>query len=645
MNQLENSDLDFPEAAWAFVASPDGQSAKAFSQLLACLRQGIETKQYDRTAVALKTATLPALGYTQAQSLYQIRRTLRGKIKSSRQIKIAVLGSFTTKQLVALLDLFLFAQGLEASFYEGEFGTFRQDIIDVDSELYRFAPQVLFLATSWRDLGARPHPASNVVDADAIVSSEFQQWANLWRMANQRAGCQIIQNNFVSPPQRAFANHEMRQRGSAGRFVLEMNRVFADSAPAYVTIHDADHLAASAGRLRWEDPRFFHQAKMPCNPECLVEYAHSVASLIAAQSGLTKKCLVLDLDNTLWGGVIGDDGLGGIRLGQGDAEGEAFLDFQRYVLEIRKRGILIAVCSKNTESVAMEVFDQHSEMVLRRSDISCFAINWDDKAANLRRIAAELNIGLDSLVFVDDNPAERAIVRQLVPEVAVPELPEDVSGYVHAIDQQRYFQVIAIAGEDFQRTDYYKADSMRRELETSATDMESYHASLRMVGRIEPISAATLERAAQLTQRSNQFNLTTRRRSASELSAIMADPAWITRTVSLADRFGDNGLISVLLAEFSADALEIDTWLMSCRVLKRGVESFLLNHLCEVALAKGLPKIRGSYLPSPKNALVKDHFAGLGFKQTGALENGQTTWELSVIDFLPLRTFIQQKPG
>ena len=303
-----------------------------------------------------------------------------------------------------------------------------------------------------------------------------------------------------------------------------MNRTLAERAPAYVTIHDADHLAASAGRWRWADERFFHHAKLPCAPECLVDYAHSVGSLVAAQTGVGKKCLVLDLDNTLWGGVIGDDGLGGIKLGQGEGEGEAFLSFQRYVKSLKSRGVILAVCSKNEDHIAREAFEKHPEMVLRLEDISCFVANWVDKATNLRTIAQRLNIGLNSLVFVDDNPVERAIVRQLVPEVAVPEMPSDPTGYVRALERHRYFQVVSLNAEDYQRTEMYRANSAREEAETSAGTVEDFLRSLEMTARTGPIDKASLERSVQLINRSNQFNLTTRRYAVAEVVAMRRIP-------------------------------------------------------------------------------------------------------------------------
>jgi FkbH-like protein len=338
----------------------------------------------------------------------------------------------------------------------------------------------------------------------------------------------------------------------------------------------------------------------------------------------------LDLDNTCWGGVIGDDGLGGIRLGQGDAEGEAFVAFQQYAKALKQRGVLLAVCSKNEEHIAKEVFEKHTEMVLRLDDVSCFMANWTDKAANLREIARRLNIGLNSLVFIDDNPAERALVRQLVPEVAVPELPEDPAGYIQAIEAYRYFQTLAIGKEDLQRADYYRANAERAQAFTGSANVEEYLRSLAMVARIGPITPMSLERSAQLINKSNQFNLTTQRRSAAEVLALMGDSEWLTRTVSLVDRFGDNGLISVLLAKVEGDALVIDTWLMSCRVLKRGVESLLNNNICRWAAERGLRRICGEYIATAKNDLVREHYAGLGYAKIADDGNGHTRWEMQL---------------
>lgn len=589
----------------------------------------------------------PGLDYTTANLLHGQLGQLRNKIEfKERKTKVALLGSFTTKPLANLLDLFLFSRAVRLDLYEADYGTFRQEILDPDSGLHRFRPEFLILATTWRDLGRRPDLSDDREAVEQKVEAEFADWESLWRAA-RGLGCQLIQNNFDAPPWRVLGNLEPRHPAGFSRFIERVNRKMQDAAPPSVTIHDIDYLAAAWGRWQWGDERYFFHAKLPCSPEHLVDYAHSLASLIFAKIGLGKKCLVLDLDNTLWGGVIGDDGLGGIRIGQGDAESEAFAAFQHYVLALQRRGVILAVCSKNTESIAREVFEKHPEMVLRLDDFSCFIANWDDKATNVGRIAERLNIGLDSFVFVDDNPVERSIIRRLRPEVAVPEMPEDPAYFVSALERHRYFQTTVISSEDLERTAFYRAEQARQAVELTADDLEGFLRSLNLVGRIAPINVATLERSVQLIHRSNQFNVTTRRHGAAEVQAMMDNPAWLALSVSLKDRFGDNGLIAVLMAEAvnAERSLFIDTWLMSCRVLKRGVEQYMLNRLVELAEGRGLDRLVATYIPTAKNGMVKDFFADLGFTLIDQQNDGQTRWELPLgVRWRPLTHFITEQP-
>jgi FkbH-like protein len=634
--------IDFVERFTASAAEDHRAGAELSSWIKAEIKKG----NFEELAKVFPRLVIPGLDYTTATSLCRPLKQLRQKVRfDERAPRVAVLGSFTTGQLVALLDLYLSAERVGAEIYEADYGTLRQELLDSESGLYSFQPDFVIVATTWRDLGHRPELTDTRAEVRVKVDAEVADWMALWRAAQERLGCQIIQNNFDAPPWRTLGNLESRHSGGFARFIALVNQALEESAPSFVTIHDVDHLAASWGRWEWGDERFYHHAKLPCSPEHLVDYAHSLASLILAQLGLGKKCLVLDLDNTLWGGVIGDDGLGGIRLGQGEPEGEAFLAFQRYVKGLRQRGVILAVCSKNFDAIAREVFEKHPEMVLRLDDISCFVVNWDDKATNLGRIAHELNIGMNSLVFVDDNPAERSIVRRLCPEIAVPEMPADPAYYIRALDKHRYFQALTVSAEDLQRTNFYRADASRQQLETTAADLDSFLKSLELVARIEPIGAVSMERSVQLINRSNQFNLTTRRRSNGELLAMLNEPTWLTLTTSLQDRFGDNGLISVVLAKVDGDALVIDTWVMSCRVLKRGVEQLLLNRLVACARERGLTRLLGEFMPTPKNALVRDHFAGLGFSNAGSDDSGFTRWELRLDDaWQPLSHFIREVP-
>jgi len=626
-----------------FLAAAAGERGIAFKQLLTQLKLAVKDDQLDAAAAALRRATLPSLDYTSARSLHGVLKRVRsGTRRASPPVRLAILSGFSSKHLTELLELFLFAAGLEVEIYEADYGVFRQEILDPDSHLHAFSPKLLYLATGWRDLANRPEIGASAQQVRELVDREFEEWSRLWQTAHDTMTSQIVQNNFDLPPWRILGNHEMRHPSSLGRFISLVNQSFFEQASPYVTIHDVDHLAASAGRWSWGDERYFHHAKIPCAPEYLVDYAHSAASVISSLLGKAKKCLVLDLDNTLWGGVIGDDGLGGIRLGQGDGEAEAFQDFQRYAKGLQSRGVILAVCSKNDERTAREPFEKHSEMILRLDDISCFVANWDDKALNLRLIAEQLNIGLDSLVFVDDNPAERAIVRRFVPEVGVPEIPADPADFVRVLESHRYFQIASLGKEDLQRTDYYRANVARLQVRQSATDIDSFLASLQMVARIAPIESVTLERSTQLINKSNQFNLTTRRYSSAEVQAMAQDPGWITRTVSLADRFGDNGLISVLLARIEGDVVDIDTWLMSCRVLKRGVEDLLLNDLCAAAIGRGARTVRGEFIPTARNALAREHYQHLGFVRIRD-DNEHTWWELKLVeDWKPRTHHIQE---
>lgn len=620
--------------------TPEG--AAATRRLLAGLRAALDAGAAARVAAVIRRAATPELDYSTATALLRLKKRCGPDAAAGRTVRLAVLGSSTQDQLTQLIDLFLFAAGFTADIYQAEYGVFRQEILDPASRLHDFRPSIVLIATTFRDIARRPAVTDDREQVAATLAAETAEWAHLWQTVHDRLGCAVVQNNFDAPPWRHLGNHEMRHPAGFARFVAALNLEFVTHAPPYVTIHDLDALAAAAGRWTWGDDRFFLQAKIPCAPELLVDYAHSLASLITASLGASKKCLVLDLDNTLWGGVVGDDGLGGLRLGQGDAEGEAFLAWQRYVRALRDRGVLLAVCSKNTDRIAREVFERHTEMVLRLPDISTFVANWDDKARNIRTIARDLNIGLDSLVFVDDNPAERALVRRFLPEVAVPEVGTDPLDFIRVLEQHRYFQLTSLGREDFQRTEYYRANDARKEAASATGGVDEFLRAAAMRSVVGPIVADTLARAAQLINKSNQWNLTTRRRTAAEVLALTADPAWLTRTFTLTDRFGDNGLICVVLARVAGAALEIDTWLMSCRVLKRGVEALVLNHLCGLANRHGLEFVRGEFLPTAKNDLVRDHYRDMGFRRTAGDDTGGSAWELELVDFQPRPHFIEE---
>jgi FkbH-like protein len=407
-----------------------------------------------------------------------------------------------------------------------------------------------------------------------------------------------------------------------------------------------DTAAARDGLAAWHDPALWHRSKQEITPAAAPAFGELAARLLAAAQGRSAKCLVLDLDNTIWGGVVGDDGLAGIALGQGSALGEGFLAVQAYAKALAARGIILAVCSKNDEANAWEPFDKHPEMLLRRADIASFKANWQDKAANLRAIAAELNIGLDSLVFLDDNPFERNQVRAELPQVAVPEVPDDPALVPAVLADAGYFESLAITAEDRERAAQYQANRARESFAATASDMPAYLRSLEMRLHWRRFDPVDLTRTTQLINKTNQFNLTTRRYSEAEVQAVITDPAALGLTFRLTDRFGDNGIIGIIVAHLQPDGdAVIDTWLMSCRVLGRGVEVTMLNILAAQAAALGAARLIGDYRPTAKNAMVRDHYEKLGFSPLSREPDGASRATLSLRDYTPLESFIALVQG
>ena len=582
---------------------------------------------------AIRGLADPTLDYNAAQKLLRLHRRIvaAGALGRSRSAaKFAILGNLATTPLAGFVELFLFERGVDAEFVETDYGSMDQQILDAGSALRAARPAYVWLACDYRELAHVPLAGVDAEAAARALSDEIGVWKTRWQKLHDELGCQVVQNNFAPPPWRTLGNHELSHTGSPARFVKQLNAALMEAAPEYVTIHDVEWLAARAGQEKWDAGRYYHHAKLPSMPDALVDYAHSAASLIAAHRGRSKKCLVLDLDGTLWGGIAAEDGLGGIRLGQGDADSEAFIELQRYVLALRERGVILAVCSANDEAVAREPFEKHPETVLRMDDFACFVANWKDKATNVRAIADTLDIGLDAMVFLDDTPAERSLVRRCVSEVAAPEIDGDPLDSIDVLERNRFFQVVSLAPEDERRTEMYLANAERAQARDVAPSLGAFLESLDMTARVAPIGEENLQRAAQLINKSNQFNLTNRRRSAAEVRAAASEDEWITLTMSLTDRFGDNGLISALLARVEERALTIDTWVMSCRVLRRGAEEQLMNHLFDVARSRGLEVLRGEYVPSEKNAMVAELYPRLGFTDRQETKGGGHMWQLAV---------------
>jgi len=453
-----------------------------------------------------------------------------------------------------------------------------------------------------------------------------------------------LSSNYVMPYERLFGNYDLKHAGSWYDTVGEINRriVLGARERNNVLVNDVDALASWYGRRTWYDERFWDLAKSFCATEHLPAVAQNITDISLAARGQTVKCIVLDLDNTLWGGVIGDDGVDGIRL-SAHGDGEAFHRFQSFLLGLKKRGILLCVCSKNEHAAAIKPFEEHPDMVLRKEDITIFVANWENKAENIKRIRESLEIGYDSMVFLDDNPFERNSVRGILPDVIVPELPEDPADYTRALSELNLFETTAVSAEDSARADLYRAEFERRSVASTFSNFDEYLASLDMRIDVERFEPSRLGRISQLLQRSNQFNLTTHRYNEGECEAMMRDAGCIPLYGSLRDRFGDHGLISVIVARPDSfkSTLEITDWLMSCRVLARGVEEYLMNHVVQEAMRLNLEVVTGSYIPTAKNAMVKEFFARFGFEKSEERSGGSTRWRLRVADYQFRKTFIQ----
>ncbi len=526
-----------------------------------------------------------------------------------RKAKVALLGSYTTTQFGAMLCFAASRFGIAVDLYESHYGQFQQEIIDPASGLYAFRPEIVLLAVHEKDL--RLPEYSQHPEAD--IRQEVGRWTALWKMVEERSGARVIQHNFALPCEIPAGHLATRLSGSRYMMAQAVNAGLGRAAANSVSLVDCERLSAYIGKQRWCDPRYWNLSKQAVALEAVPLLARHTAAVMAAALGASRKCLVLDLDNTLWGGVIAEDGLAGIRLGNG-VEGEAFVAFQEYLLRLKEKGVILVVCSKNNHADAIQPFEKHSEMRLKLGDIALFLANWESKPDNIRRIAKTLQIGLDSLVFVDDNPVEREIVRKFLPEVDVIPLPEDPSYYLRALSQYLLLETSAFTAEDSQRTDQYRARAQILELETSAGSIEDFYRGLQMQAIVAPFDAEQLPRIAQLIGKTNQFNLTTRRHGMAQLEECMQDAHCVHLALRLRDRYADHGLVSLMIARQQGAVLDIDTWLMSCRVIGRTVERTMLAHLCRRAAQLGCATLQGTYVPTEKNAMAADAYAKCGFE-------------------------------
>ena len=544
----------------------------------------------------------------------------------AKPVRIAILGGYTTQPIRAAIQGILLAEGFWAEIYEAEFNTYKMEVVDASSGLYKFKPEFVLFALGSCNLPFLDRLGPGEKPAEAFLT----ELRGLWDLVKSRTGATILQHNFEFLDENSLGRLEAQYGWSSRGQIQELNAGLDSGA----RVIDVAGLADQIGSYRWLEPRWYHFGKYGFNPEFTADYARLFAGTFRALQGKAKKCLVTDLDNTLWGGVIGDEGVHGIRLGQGSPEGEAFLAFGRYLKRLKNRGVLLAVSSKNDPAVAREVFETHAEVPLKMNDFAAFHCSWDTKGAAMANIAKELNIGIDSLVFVDDNPAECAQVRAALPEVTVVELGADPAQYVRRLDKLRLFDQLELTKEDLERSDSYVAIRQIEGLKNSFSNPGDFLRDLAMASETRAISEAEIGRVEQLFGKTNQFNLTGKKFSADELRAISSDSTKICLASWLKDRFTNYGLISALVASSRGDALEIDNWVMSCRVFSRTQEEFIFNTLVAQARGLGVQKIRGRFLSTPKNSYARDLYSRFGFTEKDG------AWELSLASAKPLLTYV-----
>lgn len=573
-----------------------------------------------------------------------IRRTLLEQPNLIEK-KIAVLGGSTTNEVVDQLELFLLSYGIKADFYQSEYGKYWEDAMFGSPELDGFEPDIIFIHTNWRNIIDFPQMNMDKTQVDDILAGEYQRFEGMWQRLSEKFNCPIIQNNFERPNYRLMGNRDVWDYRGRANFVSRLNQKFYEYADGHTGfyINDIDYLAADFGISQWNDAKYWNMYKC-INMDAIPYIAQSVAFIIKSIYGRNKKVLALDLDNTLWGGIVGDDGVEGIKIGPEVPQGQVYAEFQQYCKNLKDIGAVLAVDSKNEEANALAGLN-HPDGVLRPDDFVDIKANWEPKDRNLEQMASELTLGVDSFVFADDNPAEREIVSAQLPGVAVPAM-DGAENYIKVLDHSGYFEVTNLSAEDMKKTDMYHAKAEASKAKAAFADYSDYLKSLDMKATITGFEPIIVQRVAQLTNKSNQFNLTTLRCSEDDIRAMEESDDYICMAGRLVDKFADNGIVTVVAGEIRDEAekvLDIKLWLMSCRVLKRGMEDLMMNELVSKAKAKGVSKIVGYYYPTPKNAMVQDFYGDYGFKLTSEDGAGNRVWELNVGDYSEKVSYIENE--
>ena len=543
--------------------------------------------------------------------------------------KIAVLGGSTTNDIVSALEIFLLREGIEPSFYQSEYNRFWQDAMFENAELREFAPDVIYVHTSYRNIAAfLPSPTESEEEISESLTERFGYYSKMWDRLLAEYSCPVIQNNFELPPYRIMGNRDCFDKAGGVRYISELNGMFAGYARTHAGfyINDINYVSSCLGLDRWHDEKAWCMYKYCCAVDLIPYLSFNLSRIVKSLFGKNKKVLALDLDNTLWGGVVGDDGVEGIEIGEETATAECYKGFQTYLKKQKDIGIMLTVASKNDHENAIAGLN-HPEGVLRPEDFIVIKANWETKDRNLDATAKEMDLGIDSFVFLDDNPTERALVSRSLPSVSVPPM-DSPDEYIKTVDRNGYFEVTNFSADDLKRNEMYKANVKRAEQMTEFTDYREYLLSLKMHAEILPFSPVYMQRITQLTNKSNQFNLTTRRYTQPEIESAASDGKHITLYGKLEDIFGDNGVVSVVIGAVGGDICDIDLWLMSCRVLKKNMEYAMLDTLAGECAKRGVKTIIGHYYPTAKNGMVKELFADFGFTKTSEDENGNTEWKL-----------------
>ena len=556
----------------------------------------------------------------QTPAFQKLKKNLRQDFSGLRGLRLALLGDSSTQLLHQAIRGYGYEAGWNIDIWEADYDQADMQILDPGSEFYAWRPDAALVIDSTRKLLRKFNATAPAERAD-FAAKVVGRIARRWQALRQHGLDRLICANFPEEDDRVFGQYAAKMPGSFIHQLRKANVLLQEFAVAHAGVHvlDLAWLQNELGRERFFSPAMYVTAELTLSVDALPHAARQVVQILSSAAGVVKKCLILDLDNTLWGGIVGDDGWESLQIG-GLGIGKAFSELQEWARKLKERGIILAVCSKNTQAVAEEAFRKHPEMVLRLDDFAVFRANWETKVENIREIQRTLNIGFDSMVFLDDNRFEREMVRAQLPEVTVPELPEDPAEYLGHLYALNLFETASFSEADTSRTEQYRVEAQRAAAQAVFANEDEFLAHLEMRSEVRPFDAYTIPRVAQLSQRSNQYNLRTVRYGEEDAKRLAASPDHVTRSFTLADRYGDHGLIAVVVLERrSPGRFFIENWFMSCRVLKRGMESFILNHLVAACREHGIAELAGEYLPTAKNELVRDHYRDLGFRQEGAV--------------------------